>query len=184
MGVPFGFGVRMLYDSHLRYWRPGLPCALRVLNYTLPQQGFSELGFTFAPSASGSLADQQGFNDILIKPPCEVKEVSLRDIGLNAAKLMFGAKQFTISQTFVQRRMREMGYTDPIRVFRDPSVVGIAYPYFGPQSADQVGTPPQPVDQTRLFSIESITHEEVAGQTLAYTLLCNASENLVNVEGS
>jgi hypothetical protein len=180
MGIPFGFGVRALYDSHMRFWRPGLPCALRIRNFVTPDQGYAELGFQFGPS--GQISDEQGFKDVLIKPQPEVKEVSLRDIGLNQTKLMFGAKQFIISQTFVLKRMRDKGYTDPYQVFRDPSVIGIAYPVFSPITPDQTGDNPN--SQTRLFSIESITHDEIAGQTLAYTLLCNAQETLSSESGS
>ena len=170
MGVPFGFGVRFLYDSHLQFWRPGLPVALRIRNFSTPADGYAELGFEFSPT--GTIADQSGFTDIRIVPQPEVKEVNLRDIGLNQAKLMFGAKNFIISQTFVLKRMNAMGYQDPIQVFRDPSVIGIAYPAV-----------PVNNQQVRLFSIESITHDEIAGQTLAYTLLCNAQETLVSVQG-
>ena len=167
-GVNWGFGVRYLYDSHLRFFRPGLPIALRVRNYTAPEQGYVELGFAYSPT--GTLSNQAGFTDIIIKPPAEVKEISLANIGLNQAKLMFGAKQFTISHTFVRAQMNANGYTDPYQVFRDPSVIGIAYP-------------PTP-GQQRLFSIESITHEEIAGQTLAWLLICNAAETPVTVQGA
>jgi hypothetical protein len=166
--VPFGFGVRFLYDSHLRYWRPGLPIALRIRNYTTPEVGYAELGFQYSPS--GTAQYQAGFTDIIIKPPAEVKELSLMNIGLNSAKLMFGAKQFVISHTFVRAQMNANNYTDPYQVFRNPLVVGIAYPAY-------------PLDAVRLFSIESITHEEIAGQTLAWTLLCNAAETAVSVQG-
>ncbi len=180
MSISFGFGVRALYDSHLNFWRPGLPCALRIRKFVPPAQGYGELGFQYSPS--GAIADQQGFDDVPIKPQPEVKEVSLRDIGLNQAKLMFGAKQFIISHTFVLRRMQKMNYSDPYRVFRDRTVVGIAYPVFFGATPDANGNDPNA--QTRLFSIESITHDEIAGQTLAYTLLCNATEQLVSVAGS
>ncbi len=180
MSVPFGFGVRALYDSHLNFWRPGLPCGLRIKNYVTPSQGYGELGFQFSPS--GAIADQQGFTDVPIKPQPEVKEVPLRDIGLNQVRLMFGAKQFIISHTFVLKRMQKMNYSDPFQVFRDPSVLGIVYPLFAPETPDQTGN--NPTAQTRLFSIESITHDEIAGQTLAYTILGNAQETLVSVAGS
>jgi len=35
----------------------------------------------------------------------------------------------------------------------------------------------------RLFNIESVTHDEYAGQTLVWSLICNANEFAVTVEG-
>src|SRR5580693_1386334 len=95
-GVPWGFGVRFIYDSHLRYFRPGLPCALRVQNYVTPDAGYAELGFQFSPTGVMQ-PEQTGFTDILIRPPVEVwsagaKGVKGGDIGLNQARLMFYAR--------------------------------------------------------------------------------------------
>jgi len=179
MGIPFSFGVRFLYDAHLRYFRPGLPTAIRIRNYETADAGYSEFGFQYSPT--GQLQFQAGFTDIVIDPPPEVKEVSLHNIGLNQARLQFGAKNFIISQTWVLARMNQMQYTDPIQVFRDPSVIGIAYPYLGNLQGQLPSASANA--QTRLFSIESITHDEIAGETLAYTVLCNATETLVNVPG-
>jgi hypothetical protein len=53
--------------------------------------------------------------------------------------------------------MNDMNYTDPLLVWRDPTVVGLYY------------------DQ-RLFSIESITHEDVGSEPTLWKLLGNASE--------
>ena len=161
--IPIGYGVRYLYDAHLRFWRPGLPVALRIRNYTAPATGYVELGFQYSPTGTMSL--EQGFTDICIHPQPEVMEVPLRDIGLNQARLMFGARKFAVSHTFVLKRMREMEYKDTYQVWRDPSVVGLYY-------------------NKRLFNIESITHDEYGGQTLVWTLLCNAAETLVDVKGS
>jgi len=163
MGIPFAYGVRFLYDQHLSFWRPGLPVALRIRNFEVPESGYAELGFSFSPS--GQMALDQGFTDICIKPQPEVKDVSFRDIGLNQGRLNFGARIFAVSHTFVLRRMKEMKYTDPYQVWRDPSVIGIFY-------------------NGRLFSIVVPLHEEYGGQTLVWNLTCNAPETAVTVKGT
>jgi len=162
-GIPIAGGARYLYDQHVNYWRPGLPVFLRVRNFVAPQTGFVELGFSFAPSGVQSL--DQGFTDICVKPQPEVKDISLHNIGLNQARLNFGARLFAISHTFVLKRMQEMKYTDPYQVWRDPSVIGLFY-------------------NKRLFSIEIPLHEEYGGQTLVWNLTCNAQEQPVTVSGS
>lgn len=108
----------------------------------------------FVPSVTGV---QSGFEDILISPPPDVKEISLHNIGLNSAKLRFGARAFLISHTWVLSRMQDAGYSDPMQVFNDPSVVGLYY-------------------DSRLFSIESITHEDFGGQPVTWSVVANASE--------
>src|SRR5208283_2639235 len=98
-----------------------------------------------------------GIQDVQIDPPPDVKEVSLHNIGILGGRLQIGERTFLVSHTFVKNRMQEMNYTDPMQVWRDPSVLGLYY------------------DQ-RLFSIESITHEDVGGEQMLWTLLCNSHE--------
>jgi hypothetical protein len=168
-GIPWGFGVRFLYDSHLRFFRPGLPCALRVQNYTTPEAGFAELGFQFTPSGAAQ-PEETGFTDIPIKPPVEVWSGGTKggkggDIGLNQARLMFYSRTFYVSHTFVVKRMNLQGYSDPYQVWRDPTVIGLYY-------------------ENRLHKIESIDNEQIAGQILAWTLETSYQETEVTVEGS
>jgi len=40
------------------------------------------------------------------------------------------------------------------------------------------------VRETRLFQIQSVTHDEIAGQSIAWTLICQANEAAVTEEGS
>jgi len=167
-GIPWGFGARFLYDAHLRYFRPGLPCYLRVQNYTTPAAGYGELGFQFSPS--GAQQFQSGFNDVLIDPPVESWSGSAKgtkggDIGLNQARLMFYGRTFYVSHTFVRARMNTQGFTDGYQVWRDPTVIGLFY-------------------DNRLYHIASIDYEQIAGETIAWTLDGNYQETEITVEGS
>jgi hypothetical protein len=168
-GVPWGFGVRFMYDSMLRYFRPGLPCALRIQNYVTPDVGFAELGFEFSPTGAMQ-PEETGFMDIPIKPPVEVWSAGAKggkagDIGLNQARFMFSGRTFYVSHTFVKARMNLMGYTDPYQVWRDPTVIGLYY-------------------DNRLHKIDGIDNEQIAGQILAWTLDTSYQEVPVTVEGS
>ena len=168
-GVPWGFGVRFLYDAHLRYFRPGLPCALRIQNYTTPNQGFAELGFEFTPTGAMQ-PEQTGFTDVPIKPPVEVwtsgaKGGKAGDIGLNQVRFMYYARTFYVSHTFVQNRMNSQGFSDPYQVWRDPSVMGLFY-------------------DKRLHKIDSVDYEQIAGVTIAWVLDASYQERAVTVLGS
>lgn len=146
------WGIRNLSDNWMRYYQPGLACYLRLKVVNVDQDEFAELGFV--PSVTGDLS---GVTDILVDPPPDTKEVSLENIGLNSAKLRFGAREFLVSQTFVLNQMAKQGYTDMYQVWNDPLVLGFYY-------------------NNRLFTIESITHEDVGGQPTLWRLVCNASD--------
>jgi hypothetical protein len=167
MGIPFQLGVQYVLDAQQRYVRAGLPCFLRVKNYTEAEEGDAQqVGVLFAPT--GTQSADTGFNDIPIDPPPWVQDVSLHNIGLNAARLQFGARTFKISNTFVQNQLNlpefiAANVTDPYAVFRQRDghyVIGLFY-------------------NNRLFSIESITHKEIAGATILWYLLCNAHEQVL-----
>jgi hypothetical protein len=106
------------------------------------------------PAVTGGLS---GVFDVLIDPPPDVRDVSLHNIGIMGGRLQFGARTFLISNLFVLNQMEERKFTDPYQVWRDPSVMGLFY-------------------NNRLFSIESITHEEVGSETTLWQLICNAPE--------
>jgi hypothetical protein len=167
--IPWGFGVRFLYDAHLRFFRPGLPCALRVQNYVTPEDGFAELGFEFTPS--GALQPEQtGFTDIPVNPPVEVWGGNTgggrgSDKGMNQVRYQVLSRMFYISHTFVIAMMNRFGYSDAYQVWRDPSVIGLYY-------------------DSRLHSIDNISHEEVAGITLAWEIDTTYAERAVTVQGS
>jgi hypothetical protein len=152
-GGASAWGIRSLADTFFRYWQPGLPCYLRYQQVDANKTGYGQLGFM--PTVTGNTS---GVVDFPISPPPDVTEVSLHNIGIMGGRLQFGARQFIISNLFVLNRMKAMEYSDPYQVWRDPLVMGLFY-------------------NTRLFSIESITHEEVGGETTLWRLVCNSNEN-------
>jgi hypothetical protein len=168
-GIPWGFGVRYLYDAHLRYFRPGLPCALRIQNFLTPEAGYAELGFEFSPTGVMQ-PEQTGFTDIPIKPPVEVWSAGAKgggggDQGLNQVRFMVYRRTFYVSHTFVIKRMNRENFSDAYQVWRDPSVIGLYY-------------------DNRLHSINAIDNEQIAGQTLAWVLDTTYQELATTVPGS
>lgn len=157
MGIPFAAGIRFLLDSHQSFVRQSNgPVALRIRNVDTTGQAFQELGFQLAPSG------QSGFSDIPINPPPQVTEATSRDIGLAGGKLMFGARKFVISHSFVLAQMKELLLTDPYQVFRRTAVIGIFY-------------------DGRLFSIEQLLHEDAGGEIINWIVAGNAQETGVTV---
>lgn len=154
MGGASAWGIRSLADTFLRYFQPGLPVYLRLQNVAAPSVSGNYTQLGFMPTVTGG---QGGIFDIPIDPPADVKEVSLHNIGIMGGRLQFGARTFLISDLFVQNQMAQRGFTDPYQVWRDPSVMGLYY-------------------NNRLFSIESITHEDVGSQTTLWNLICNSYE--------
>lgn len=152
IGGASAWGLRSLADTFLRYFQPGLPVYLRTQNFSTTAGDFSALGFQV--SVTGGPA---GINDQLITPPADVQEVSLHNIGILGARLNFGARTFIVSHTFVLNQMQLLGYTDPYQVWRDESVIGLVY-------------------NQRLFTIESITHEDVGGLPTLWKLIGNSQE--------
>lgn len=147
-----------MLDSHQRFFRGGLPVFLRLKTVDDADTPFTELGFQFA--ATGA---QNNITDYQIYPQPTVDEVSLHNIGLNQARLSFGARRFMVSHSFVQTQMQKRGITDPLRVWTDPLVVGLYY-------------------DNRLFSIESVTHEDAAGEIIDWLIIANASDRFVAPE--
>lgn len=152
MGGASAWGIRSLADTFLSYFQPGLPLYLRRQAIQNTPNDYSALGFQ--PTVSGGLS---GFYDTLVDPPADVREVSMHNIGVLGGRLNFGAKVFVISDTFVTNQMDLLNYSDPYQVWRDQSVVGLIY-------------------SQRLFSIESITHEDVGSATTLWKLICNSNE--------
>lgn len=152
MGGASAWGLRSLADTFLRYFQPGLLCYLRMQTVDANGTQYGQLGFM--PAVTGALS---GFTDIPIDPPPDVKEVSLHNIGIMGGRLQFGARTFLISNLFVINQMQAQELTDPYQVFRGPLVMGLFY-------------------NGKLFSIESITHEEVGGETTLWQLIANSTE--------
>lgn len=159
MGINFGYGLQMLVDSHQRFTRSGTPVWLRVKNFE-DVGDFIEVGVPYTPT--GAAAAQTGYTDIPITPPPDVQGVSLHNIGLNSERLQFGATKFIISHSFVEAQLALYDkIPDPIEVFRSRDGKNAAIGLFC---------------YNRLYSIESITHKEVAGRTLVWYIIGNALE--------
>ena len=149
-----GSSMRWLVDQNQRFTRSGVPVYLRMRNFANPQaQTYVKLGFVIAPS--GNVAT--GMNDVLITPQPGIVPVSQHDIGQSMGKLRFGAKQFFISATFANKQAVAQQLADPYQVWSNPSVVGLYSDLF-------------------LYSIESITHRDIGGQTVLWRLVCNAND--------
>jgi hypothetical protein len=146
------WSIRNILDSNLKFTTPGLNVYLRTKNSVEDSQQYVEYGLQL--SASGGTS---GFTDTLITPPPSVTPVSLHNIGLNQAKLMFGARQFDISHTWVLAQMAALGYSDSFQVFRDPSVIGLVY-------------------DTRLYSMDSIYAEAVNNEIIRWIVMGNKIE--------
>jgi hypothetical protein len=151
-GGASAWGIRSLADCFLRYYQPSGTLYLRRQNVQDQSSDYSALGFQ--PAVSGGLG---GFTDTLIDPPADVQEVSLHNIGILGGHLHFGARIFIISHTFVLNQIQLYNYTDPYLVWRDTPVVGLYY-------------------NQRLFSMDSITHEEVGGHTTLWKIVGNSHE--------
>jgi hypothetical protein len=155
MGGASAWGIRSLADTYFRYFQPGLACALRLQVVDTSTVDYGRLGFV--PSVTGAQPGQSGVVDIPIQPPADVQEVSMHNIGQSGGRLQFGARTFLVSHTFVLQQMQDRDLQDPYLVWRDPLVMGLYY-------------------NQRLFSIESITHEDVGSEVTLWKLVCNAME--------
>lgn len=98
-----------------------------------------------------------GTTDILIKPPPTVSMISMHNIGISGGKLRFGARAFAIAATWVAQQCIAQNISDQNQIWRNPNVVGL-------------------VCEGMLFSIEDIKHQELAGTTVTWTLICNNTE--------
>jgi hypothetical protein len=157
MGLLFGNGLQYLFDCNQRYTRGGLPVWLRVKNFQ-DTGDYLEVGVPYTPT--GTQAFYTGYTDIPIMPPPGVMDVSLHNIGIMGGALRFGARIFIISNSWVTAQMNQYNITDPYQVFRDRDgykAIGFRY-------------------DNRLFAIESLTHKEIAGQTINWKAICNALE--------
>ena len=143
-------------DGNMKFSQPGLPVFLRIKNAvdapaTVPE--YVEFGFQWEPSG----VPLTGVTDVKINPPPSVEPVSMHNIGLNSARLQFGAHKFMISHTFVLQRMQEKGYTDPYQVFRSDEVIGLYH-------------------NNRLFSMESIVPHATGSSVIYWDIIANVQE--------
>jgi hypothetical protein len=152
-GINFGFGIQRLIDAQQRYTRATTEVYLRISAFNEPAEEttqWNQLGFAISPTGV-----MTGTRDILIDPPPSVHSMSLHNIGMSGGKLRFGAKQFLISATFVDKWALNLGYSDPKDVF-----------------GESVGL----VNGNLLYSVEDIQHETVTGRIISWLITCNANE--------
>lgn len=168
MGIPFAAGIQMLLDGQRQYLRGGLDCFIRVNNFA-PSGDFIEVGVPYAPSGDAYL--NQGFVDILILPPPATKSVPFHDIGISGGKLMFGARIFWISHTFVQKMLDTYpnikGGYNVFRNWDSPD---------GTSQTDGTAYVMGLIYNNQLYSIDDIGRTEVGGVTIDWKLTCNTQE--------
>lgn len=157
----FGFGVRYLLDQQQAWQGSGLPVYLRIDNSDDSEEAFADVGFEIVVT-SPYLLSGAGTQDLQILPQPEVTPLSLMDIGIMGGKLMFGARKFIISHTWVIGQMELMRYTNPLDVFRDPArVVGLWH-------------------DNQMWSIEQINHIDVGGVIIKWVLMCNSAQQNIS----
>lgn len=157
-GINASYGIRRLIDSYENLVRGSHPTYLRIRDFPpIDDNEWAQLGFTIAPTGDNNPNDE-GTTDILIRPQPAVLPVSVHNIGQSMGKLRFGARIFTISQTFVIQQYNALGLAGTQdMIWRDEKIVGL-------------------VNEQRLFSIEDIQSEQAFGQTVTWVLTCNAAE--------
>jgi len=161
MGIPFASGIQLIFDAHLSYVRGALETFLRIENF-VPEGDYIEVGVSFTPT--GGQDSQAGFTDLLILPPPGTQPLSYHDIGMSGGKLMFGARKFFVSNTFVRKILDTYpnihGGYNVFRKWDDStaSVLGIVY-------------------NNQLYDIMDIGRREIAGETIHWILTCNSHED-------
>jgi hypothetical protein len=165
MGINLSSGLQMLYDGQQQFIQSGADCFLRVGNF-VHEGDYIEVGVSFTPS--GIESAETGFVDILIEPPPSNRDVSMHNIGMSGGKLMFGAKVFFISHTFVLAMLdRYPKINGFLNVFREwdgtASVIGL-------------------VNDNQLYSIEFISKREISGVPINWIITCNTHEEYLEGE--
>ena len=166
----FSQGLRMMLDAQERYLRAGLDVFLRVANF--PSSGdIQDTGLALIPSPSSPLVLSTGFTDILIDPPPEVMPIQTKNIGLDAAKIMFGSMKFLVSATFVDSiRDQYPNVLTSYGVFRSWDGMDNNSP--GTQTASVIGI----VYGDFVYSIENIGRTIVGDRPIIWQFTCNAME--------
>ncbi|MDE2098277.1 MAG: hypothetical protein KGL39_13575 [Patescibacteria group bacterium] len=152
----FSYGIQSARDAMQKFMTASLPVYLRVKNFDDTQVPALQLGFTISVTGGGG----SGYTDTQIFPPPQVQNVSTHDIGMSGGKLMFGARTFDISNTWVAQQVAANGFSDPYQVFRASNVVGFFY-------------------DGRLFSIMDIKTTAVSGLVIFWKITANDSEAAV-----
>lgn len=152
-GMHIGLGLQRLIDAQQRYVQNSrYPVMYRMRNFT-PQQNtlYAQLGYVITPTGN------TGTTDVQIQPPPMTRLVSQHNIGMSAGRLLFGAREFVVSGSFVNAQQSALGLATPDEVWYAPQLVGI-YAY------------------SVLWNIAQVAPEDFGGQTILWSLRCNASE--------
>jgi len=163
MSSPFGlgFGARFIFDAHQNWTGEGLPVYLRTQNANDEAQDFADTGFEVTVT-SPNLLSGAGTTDHLVLPPPLVEPLSLVDIGIMGGKLMFGARKFTLSHTWVMAWMTANGYDNPLAVFEDPAkVVGLWH-------------------DNQLWAIKQVNHIDLGGAIIYWELMCDSAQQNIS----
>lgn len=152
-GPYIGFGIRRILDAQLNYVRNSLPVFLRIRRFAQPVSATlaGQLGFAISPTGAST-----GTLDLQVLPPPAVRMLSMHNIGMSGGKLLMGAREFMISQTFVESNAQLLGTTPDINFWTNTLVVGL-------------------VTEGKLFSIDDIGHEEAGNVTIVWTLRGNGT---------
>jgi len=144
-----------MLDFQFNMAKSGLPAWLRVRNFPdVQNEEAIQLGFDLQPTGGKGGV---GTTDMRIMPQPIIENVSMHNIGQSLGKLLFGARKFTVSQTFVCNAMAQLHLQQWRDVWEHPKIVGI-------------------VTEGVLFSIESVGHTDIQGCPVTWELLCNANE--------
>jgi hypothetical protein len=153
-GLNLGFGIQRLIDAQQRFVQNSrTPINIRLRNFTLPQQDlYAQLGYSISPSGSAT-----GMTDVQILPPPATRLISMHTIGMSSGKLLFGAREFVISGSFVDAQQKALGLSSPDKLWWCNQFVGIfAYGI--------------------LFTVVDYAPEEIGGKSVVWTIRANASE--------
>jgi hypothetical protein len=153
-GINIGYGIQRLIDAQMRYLDANrVPVSMRFRDFVPPtDQLYAQLGYVITPDSGGA-----GTTDVLINPPCSTRLVSMHNIGMSQGKLRFGAREFTISQSFINAQQLALGLATPEQLWLSKQLVGL-------------------VGYGVLWSIELYASDDVGGIPVVWTVTANANE--------
>jgi len=146
-----------LIDAQMRYLNAArVPVFMRFRNFTPPDnQMYAQLGYVINPPSPEPLTT--GTTDVQITPTPGTRMVSMHNIGMSQGKLRFGARDFTISQSFVALQQLALGLATPDQLWLSQQFVGL-------------------VAYGVLWTVEMYASDDVGGVPVVWTCTCNANE--------
>ena len=159
-GPNFAWGIRNVVDAKLNYVRNSNAVYLRTKNpaVTVSDPTLSKLGFCVPIMDLNSPANTESpILDTEIWPSPIVSTVSMREVNASNGKILFGARRFEVSHTWVLAYAQANNITDPAQVFEGSQALGL-------------------VTDNRLFSIVNVQPTEGGGGIIMWSLTANATE--------